>query len=146
MALERIGIEITGGARRLGLAVRLDEDALARHPGAPQHRRDRRRLAGTPLPGHRPGGGASTAPRGPPAAAPTASPVTAPMSDCFEPSLRSSPQAYAGQAAAAPASATPSTPARIVDANVVMLPPVPRVRNALVPVRSTVHRTHASRP
>src|SRR5205807_6640636 len=75
-----------------------------------------------------------------------ASPVTAPMSDCFEPWLRSSPQAYAGHAAAAPASATPSTPARIVDANVVMLPPVPRVRNALVPVRSTVHRTHASLP
>src|SRR2546427_11916320 len=45
------------------------------------------------------------------------------MSDCFEPSPGSSAQAYAGQTVTPPASAMPSTPARSLDVNVVMLPP-----------------------
>src|SRR3984893_4559611 len=80
------------------------------------------------------------APTGPPAAAPTARPVTAPMSDCFEPSARSSPQAYAGHIATPPASAMPSTPARSLELNVVMLSPLVSVRNHSFRVRLPVQR------
>src|SRR5204862_4417441 len=79
----------------------------------------------------------STAPNGPPAAAPPARPAPPPMSDCFEPSARSSAQAYAGHAVTPPASAMPSTPARSLDVNVVMLSPVLFSAEPIVPGTAT---------
>src|SRR5262244_2962168 len=38
-AVERVAIDIAVGGASLGLAMRLEEDALARHAGAGQHRR-----------------------------------------------------------------------------------------------------------
>src|SRR5256885_5504989 len=59
------------------------------------------------------------------------------MSDCFEPSARSSAQAYAGHAVTPPASAMPSTPARSLDVNVVMLSPVLFSAEPIVPGTAT---------
>src|SRR2546430_9763370 len=55
------------------------------------------------------------------------------MSDCFEPSPRSSAQACAGHTVTPPASAMPSTPARSLDVNVVMLSPVVFSAERIVP-------------
>src|SRR5437762_12602463 len=59
------------------------------------------------------------------------------MSDCFEPSARSSAQAYAGHAVTPPASAMPSTLARSLDVNVVMLSPVLFSAEPIVPGTAT---------